>query len=603
MSPSTSKGAGSSGRPGQPKIGSIPAVLGFAIIISSLSCARTVPEFRLAPASPAENGWVNRTLSRMTIEEKVGQMIAWRYNGHFFNFDSEYVKDLVNLIKRRKIGGVIAFAGEVYETAHLTNYLQQQAQVPLLVAADFEWGAAMRISGTTLFPPLMALGAAGSEELAYEMGRITAVEGRAMGIHMTYAPVVDVNINPDNPIISARSIGESPESVGRLAAAFVKGCQENGMIATAKHFPGHGDTAMDSHDHMPAIEADLDRLERVELYPFARAIESGVEAVMTAHLYVPALDATPGLPATLSPLIVTGLLRNKMGFKGLIVTDSMGMGGVTRGFSPREAALLAVKAGVDMVLLPPDPEGVIDALVEAVRSGEIPQARIEASVGRILTVKAKLGLPKKRLVDIRELPRKVASRDNLQKAGRAFEKCVTLVKNEEEILPLTAGALGKRTAILSLSSDADDHFAGRPFIRAVQKRWPGAAAHYCDAFSGREFLREARARALEADVVILALFSSLRTSKGSVDLLAEHIDLVRELAWANKKTIAVSFGSPYFLRHFPEVGAYLCLYRNTLPAQETAARALFGEIDIAGRLPVSIPGLYPVGHGLTLKKK
>ncbi|HUU37509.1 MAG TPA: glycoside hydrolase family 3 N-terminal domain-containing protein [Candidatus Desulfaltia sp.] len=539
----------------------------------------------------------------MTLEEKVGQMIAWRYNSHFVNLDSAYVGELVDLVNRKRIGGLIIFAGEVYETAHLTNYLQQQAKIPLLVAADFEWGAAMRINGTTLFPPLMALGAAGSEELAYEMGRITAVEGRAMGIHMTYAPVVDVNINPDNPIISARSLGESPESVGRLAAAFIKGCQENGLIATAKHFPGHGDTATDSHNLMPTIDADLDRLEKVELYPFARAIEAGVEAVMTAHLYVPALDPTPGLPATLSPLILTDLLRKKLGFDGLIVTDAMGMGGITKGFSPRDAALRAVKAGVDMVLLPPDPPSVIEALAAAVQSGEIAQSRIDESVSRILALKARLGLPKKRLVDISELARKVASRENLRQAALTFEKCVTLVKNEGEILPLTSETFGKRIAVLSLSSDADDYFAGRPFVREVQRRRPDAAAFYADAFTGWEFLREARAQAMDADIVILALFSSLRTSKGSVDLLPNHIDLVRELTWAGKKTVVISFGSPYFLLHFPEVSAYACLYRNTVPAQEAAARAVFGEIDIEGRLPVSIPGLFPIGHGLTFKKK
>jgi beta-N-acetylhexosaminidase len=538
----------------------------------------------------------------MSLKEKVGQMIAWRYNGHFVNLDSASVRELVDLIRRNKIGGLIIFAGEVYETAHLTNYLQHQAQIPLLVAADFEWGAAMRIDGTTLFPPLMALGAAGSEELAYEMGKTTAVEARAMGIHMTYAPVVDVNINPDNPIISTRSLGENPESVGRLAAAFIKGCQENGLIATAKHFPGHGDTAIDSHDLMPAVEADLNRLEKVELYPFARAIEAGVEAVMTAHLYVPALDPTPGLPATLSPLILTNLLRREMGFNGLIVTDAMGMGGVTRNFSPQDAAVRAVKAGVDMVLLPPDPRGVIDALVAAVQTGEISQPRIDESVKRILALKARLGLPKNRFVDLTELARKIASRENLHQAALTFERCVTLVKNEGDILPLSSETFGKRIAVLSLSSDVDDYFAGRPFVREVLRRRPAAAAFYADAFTGREYLREARARAMDADIVILALFSSLRTSKGSVDLLPHHVDLVRELAWAGKRTIVISFGSPYFLRHFPEVSAYVCLYRNTVPAQEAAARAIFGETDIEGRLPVSIPGLYPAGHGLTLKK-
>jgi beta-N-acetylhexosaminidase len=572
-------------------------------ICLSLSCARVAPELRLAPAGPVADNWAKNTLSRMSLKEKVGQMIAWRYNGHFVNLDSASVRELDDLVRRNKIGGLIIFAGEVYETAHLTNYLQHQAQIPLLVAADFEWGAAMRIDGTTLFPPLMALGAAGSEELAYEMGKTTAVEARAMGIHMTYAPVVDVNINPDNPIISTRSLGENPESVGRLATAFIKGCQDNGLIATAKHFPGHGDTAIDSHDLMPAVEADLNRLEKVELYPFARAIEAGVEAVMTAHLFVPALDPTPGLPATLSPLILTDLLRKKMGFNGLIVTDAMGMGGVTRNFSPQDAAVRAVKAGVDMVLLPPDPPGVIDALVAAVQTGEISQSRIDESVKRILALKARLGLPKNRFVDITELALKIASRENLRQAALTFEKCVTLVKNEGDILPLSSETFGKRIAVLSLSSDADDYFAGRPFVREVLRRRPAAAAFYADAFTGREYLREARARAMDADIVILALFSSLRTSKGSVDLLPHHVDLVRELAWAGKRTIVISFGSPYFLRHFPEVSTYVCLYRNTLPAQEAAARAIFGESDIEGRLPVSIPGLYPAGHGLTLKKK
>ena len=573
------------------------------LLILHLSCTPEVVKVELGPRSPAEAKWVNKTLAKMTLEEKVGQMIAWRYNGRFFNRDSDTLRELVELIVKEKIGGLIIFAGEVYETAHLTNFLQEKAGVPLLIAADFEWGAAMRINGTTLFPPLMALGATDSEELAYQMGKITAVEGRAMGIHMTYAPVVDVNINPDNPVISARSLGERPESVGRLAAAFIHGCQGNGMIATAKHFPGHGDTALDSHNLMPAINADIARLEQVELYPFAQAIRAGVEAVMTAHLFVPALDPTPGLPATLSPLILTDLLRKKMGFKGLIVTDAMTMGGVTSAFSAQEAALKAVQAGVDMVLLPPDLPGVIQALVRAVQDGSIPLSRIHESVRRILELKARLGLQNSQHVDISLLPEKIASRPHLEQAARTFEKSVTLVKNDRNVLPLTPEMPAEKIAVLSLSSDADDYYAGQTFIREVQKRKPGLSTFYADAFTGQEFIRKAKTKALDADIVVLALFSSLRSGKGSVDLLPKHIDLVRELSWAKKKTLVVSFGSPYFLRHFPEVDGYLCLYRNTAQAQEVAAKAVCGEIEIEGRLPVSIPGLYPVGHGLTLKKK
>jgi len=575
--------------------------LGYLLLLQ-LSCAPEVSRIQFEPGGPAAAKWANKILAKMTLEEKVGQMLGWRYNGRFFNRDSDTVKELVELIVKEKIGGLIVFAGDVYETAHLTNFLQEKARIPLLIAADFEWGAAMRIDGTTLFPPLMALGATDSEDLAYEMGKITAVEGRAMGIHMTYAPVVDVNINPDNPVISARSLGERPERVGKLASAFIRGCQENGMIATAKHFPGHGDTALDSHNLMPAIKADLSRLEQVELYPFSQAIRAGVEAIMTAHLFVPALDPTPGLPATLSPLILTDLLRKKMGFKGLIVTDAMEMGGVTRTFSAQEAALRSVQAGVDMVLLPPDLPGVVAALMGAVREGTIPESRINESVRRILELKARLRLPKNRYVDINLLPQKIASRQHLAQAAKTFEKSVTLVKNDRDVIPISLDIPGKKTAVLSLSSDADDYLAGRTFIRELQKRKPGLSAFYADAFTGQEFIKVARARALEADLVVIALFSSLRSGKGSVDLIPSHIDLVRELSWAKKKTLVVSFGSPYFLRHFPEVDGYLCLYRNSSQAQEVAARAVCGEIDAEGRLPVSIPGLYPAGHGLTYKK-
>jgi beta-N-acetylhexosaminidase len=573
-------------------------------LIFSLSCVPTaVYKAQLSPNGPDQVKWVKKTLAKMTLEEKVAQMIGWRYNGRFVNLDSDYVQELVDLVAKKKIGGLIIFAGDVYETAHLTNYLQSKARVPLLIAADFEWGAAMRINAATLFPPFMALGASCSEDLAYQMGKITAVEGRAMGIHMTYAPVVDVNINPDNPIISTRSLGENPEDVGRLASAFIKGCQENGMIATAKHFPGHGDTAEDSHSLMPTIPGDRSRLDKVELYPFAQAIKAGVQAIMTAHLYVPALDPTPGLPATLSPLIMTDLLRKEMGFKGLVVTDAMSMGGITNTFSAQEAALKAVQAGVDMVLLPPDPPGVIEALVKAVSSGSIPESRINESVSRILELKARLGLQKNKFVEIANLAQTVASKENLQQAALTFEKSVTLVKNNADILPFSPETFQKKVAVFSLSSDPDDYYAGRTFILELQKRWPGVYSFYADAFTGEEYIRDAVAQAADAEVMIFALFSSLRTAKGSVDLLPRHVELVKQMVQGGAKVVVLSFGSPYFLRHFPEVDAYLCLYKNSTPAQETAAKAIFGEIPVNGRLPVSIPGLFPVGHGLTLNIK
>lgn len=576
-----------------------------AVLITLLisSCSR-VPAPGTAPRLAApDGGWVARTLKKMTIEEKIGQMVSCRFVGSFRNADSAYLRELNDLVVKSKIGGLILFGGEVYETAELVNAFQRLAEVPLLMSSDFERGTGNQITGSTLFPPLMALGAAGSEELAYQMGRTTALEGRAMGIHMTYAPVVDVNINPDNPIINTRAVGADPELVSRIANAFIRGAQENGMLATAKHFPGHGDTAQDSHSLMPTIEAGLDRLEKVELYPFKAAIGAGVRAVMTAHLFVPALDPTPGLPATLSAPILTGLLRGKMGFKGLIVTDALEMAGVTNIYSTEEASLKAVLAGVDQLLLPPEPAKVIAYLAVAVRDGRIPMSRIDEAARRILEAKASLGLHKDRFVRIDQLSRKIASRPSLEQAYRTFESSTTLVKNEgPALLPLSAGS-GK-LAVLSLSSDLGDYFAGRAFVSAMRARFP-AAAFYADGDTGRETLEDAYAEAAGADTVVIALFSKVSAGKGSVDLEPKHVDLIRKLAALERgpAVVVVSFGSPYFLRHFPEVDAYICMYRNTPETQDIAALALTGEMDIGGKLPVSIPGLYPIGHGLELKKR
>jgi beta-N-acetylhexosaminidase len=571
-----------------------------ALFVAS-SCAR-MPAPSAGPGFvPPDAGWVGRTLKRMTLEEKIGQMIAVRFTGTFRNGDSDYLKTLESLIVTHKIGGLILFGGEVYETAELTNAFQKLARIPLLFASDFERGVGNQITNATLFPPLMSLGAAGSEGLAYEMGRITALEGRAMGIHMTYAPVVDVNVNPDNPIINTRSAGEDPALVSRIARAFIRGCQENGMIATAKHFPGHGDTAQDSHLLLPTIAADLARLEKVELVPFKDAVDAGVRAVMTSHLFVPALDPTPGLPATLSSAILTDLLRKKFGFKGLIVTDAMEMAGITNAYAPEEAALKAILAGVDMVLLPPEPARVAESLAAAVREGKIPVQRIDDSVRRILQVKAGLGLNRERFVRIDDLRRKVAPRPFLDQAYKTFESAVTLVKNEGDVIPL---APGRKIAVFSLSSDQGDYFAGRAFMAEMKKRNTDILGFYADGDTGEEELDADAARCAGVDTVVFALFSRLTSSKGSVDLEPKHAALVKYFVAqeSGPAVVAVSFGSPYFLRHFPEVEGYVCMYRNTPETQQIAARALFGEMEVGGKLPVSLPGLYPIGHGIVLKR-
>jgi beta-N-acetylhexosaminidase len=546
----------------------------------------------------SESRWVKQTLSRFSLEEKIGQMLCLGFYGNFINRNSANWQKYLSWVKTLKIGGLAVYSGDVHETATMLNALQELSDTPLLIAANLERGLGNQLDGASEFPPIMSIGATGSEELSYRMGKITALEARAVGIHMAYFPVVDVNINPNNPIINTRSFGENPGDVGRLAVAFIKGCQENGLIATAKHFPGHGDTENDTHNVLAVVQGDLKRLQTVELLPFQMAVDAGVQAVMTAHISIPVLDPTPDLPATLSSPILTGLLRQKMGFNGIIVSDSMGMGGITTLYSQEQAAVQAVHAGVDIVLLSPEPEMVVQALRRAVISGQITEARIEESVIRILRAKAMLGLHTDRSVDVDMLDRKLAAPAHLQLAEKIYEQSMTLVKNDGDWLPLSRQDL--KVGVYSLSSDAGGYFEGRPFVREIKKRIPNAVEFYAEASTGKEFLDEAEKTVEDLDMVLVALFSSLRSGKGSIGLNQAHVDFINHLVQGEAPVAVVSFGSPYYLSHFPDVDVYLCAYRPSPLAQATAARAVFGEIEVSGKLPVSIPGCYPAGHGLRL---
>ncbi|MFC2167433.1 glycoside hydrolase family 3 N-terminal domain-containing protein [Acidobacteriota bacterium] len=547
----------------------------------------------------SEIRWVNRILSKMTLEEKVGQMLCQGFYGDFINDESKTWLEYRHWVEDLKIGGLAIYRGDVYETAHMINSLQALSNIPLLIAANLEKGLGNQMDGATLFPPIMSIGATGSEELSYQMGKITALEARSVGIHMAYFPVVDVNINPDNPIINTRSFGENPVDVGRLAAAYIRGCQEYGLIATAKHFPGHGDTERDSHNVLATVQADMNRLKSVELYPFQKAINAGVQAVMSAHISIPAIDPTPNLPATLSRPIMTDYLRGTLGFEGLVVSDSMGMGGITTLYPQDQAAVLAVKAGVDIILLSPEPEIVLSSLVDAVKNGDISVERIEESVNRILYAKARMGLQKNRYVAVNTLNYKVATEENLQWAERVLEQSMTLVIDTSNVLPLIPN---KKLAVFSLSSDPDDYYAGRPFIQEIKKRKPEVLEFYAEASTGTEYFEEALKKAGDVDVLVVALFSSLRSGKGSIGLNERQVELIHKIVTKKIPVLVISFGSPYYLRHFPDVNAYLCAYRPSPQAQRMAAKAVFGEIDIRGNLPVSIPGCFPVGHGIQLPR-
>ena len=350
--------------------------------------------------------WVSSTLSRLSLEARLGQLIMPAIRGIHLNDAGAEYRQLQQQIQQIGVGGFILFEGDIYESAVLIDRLQSQASVPLLIGSDFERGAAFRIRHTLPLPWNMAVGATRSEQWAYRQGRITAQEARALGVNWIFAPVVDVNNNPANPVINIRAYGEDPRLVGRLGAAFVAGAQQVGVLATAKHFPGHGDTEVDSHLSLPVIPVERPRLERIEWVPFRKAIRAGVKSIMTAHIAVPALEEDPGRPATLSTAVLEQVLRNELGFRGLIVTDSMKMKGLTRGFWSGEAAVQALEAGVDVLLDPPDARVVFGALLEAVKAGRLSESRVDRSVERILQAKAWLGLSRRKRTDLRQLARR-----------------------------------------------------------------------------------------------------------------------------------------------------------------------------------------------------
>jgi beta-N-acetylhexosaminidase len=574
---------------------SLGRILPLAATLAVSGCAAATR----APQAPKPGaGWPERALRGLSLEEKAGQLIVTRINGYHLNLKSEAVRRIDAQVRELGIGGLIISRGDPLEMVTFLNRLQALARLPLLVAADFEWGAGVQAPhGATALPGAMAIGAAGSEELAEAHGRMTAREGRAMGIHMTYAPVVDVNNNADNPIINIRAFGEHPELVGRLAAAFIRGAKAGGMLTTAKHFPGHGDTAVDSHRALATIPADRERLGRLELSPYRAAIGAGVDAVMVGHLAVPALDPS-GAPATVSKPIVTDVLRGELGFRGLIVTDGMEMRGITDAFEPGEAAVRALEAGQDVILISPDPQKAKDAIVAAVRSGRLSQARLDESVLRLLRAKQAAGLDRQRQTPADGVWTEIGDPDAIARLQELAERSITLVRNEGAIVPLAAA---QRLLHITLSGDPVFEPLHNLPEAEVRARVPRAEAALLDPRTGREERERLLQRASDADAVLVSAFVRVSAYRGSAAMPDELAAFLKELTARARRLVVVSFGSPYLLRQFPEVPAYVCAYGQSAMAQRAAMRAVFGEIRVSGRLPVSLPGLFPAGHGLVVE--
>ncbi|MGA3260619.1 MAG: glycoside hydrolase family 3 protein [Bryobacteraceae bacterium] len=561
------------------------------------------------PAAVKPSAAVRRWMKGMTLRDEVAQLVFVAFPGAAPHTRSREYLRFLRLIRDVKVGGLIltntANGGrtiqhaEPYALAAFLNRVQRIAKVPLLVGGDFERGASMRVAGTTVFPHAMAFGAAGDPEFSRFEGQVTAREARALGVHWVYYPVADVNINPDNPVLNIRSFGEDPQAVAAQVAAFIEGAHSdphNYVLTTAKHFPGHGDTSVDSHLNLATVPASRERLESVELVPFRAAIAAGTDAVMTAHVAVPAL-APPDLPATLSPAILTGLLRGELGFKGLIITDALDMGGIVKGFPAGDAAVRAIEAGADTLLMPADAEAAIRAVVAAVENGRIKRRRIEESVVKILAAKEKVGLDRKRFVNVEGLGDVINSPEANEEAQQVAERAVTLVRNEGGVLPLAAP---ERACFLTLAESRDSN-EGQTFSQEVRARLAHATVTTLDPSLSRADVDAALARLTPCETYVVAAFASVTAYQGSLGLGGDLPHAMGTLTASAKPLVLVALGNPYLLRSFPSVAAYLATFSSVAPSEAAAVKALWGEIDIRGHLPVSIPGLAARGDGMQVK--
>ena len=595
-----------------------------------------VPSAVAVSRSPAsDTAWADSVLATLSLRDKAAQMVWPWMLGDYTASDDANFRRIERLMREQHLGGMIISVGSPTEIAAKLNALQSASQLPLLVGADLETGAAFRarggyflpnaidLGGATSFPYEMGIGASRDSTLAYAMGRVTAIEGRALGIHVAFAPVVDVNNNPKNPVISLRSFGENPQLVAGLGAAFVRGIQENGMLATAKHFPGHGDTEQNSHLELARVDASRARIDSVELVPFRAAINAGVRGVMTFHGLMPALDTTP-IAATLNPRIMTDLLRGDLGFKGLVITDALDMNGVLGKMTMGEVTQRAVAAGADVLLMPTDNVGAIDAVVDGVRTGRFPESRIDASVRKLLAAKHEMGLDRQRLVDVQAMRAVVGDSANLATARTAAERAITLVKDSLGMVPL--GRLPKTARIVSLSiAPKVDLGAGLAFNGELTRAFPtvrsltlspeslyGAAsgATVGAAVAGGTYVAspqpalfpasvENALRASQgADVVIVSSYFGASSSTAKLAAPGGMGALIDSLQRSGAKVILVTFSNPYIASELPATPAYVVAWGSAPVSQRAAARALLGLAPITGQLPITIPSVAGYGTGL-----
>jgi beta-N-acetylhexosaminidase len=616
----------------------LAAILAMFLLLAP--CWPAEPYSKAAPVELNNEGrrWVEQTLKKMSLEEKVGQMLCVKYYTDFQNFAADAYLQFRDQMQKYHVGSVVLtvhvdgptlLRNPPLEVAAVANQLQRDSKLPLLIAADFERGLASRVSSAPEFPDAMAFGATGNPGYAEKFGAVTAAESRAIGIHWDFSPVADVNSNPNNPIINTRSFGEEPEAVGDEVAAFIRGARAHGMLTTAKHFPGHGDTDTDSHLGVARVGGDLARLQNVELKPFAKAIDAGVDSIMVAHLAVPALDSDPNKVATISSPVVNGVLRGQLGFRHIVVTDALEMRGLTSLYPPEKgsptakAAVDAVKAGNDVILWPTDLDGAFHAIVNAVRQGEIPEMRVDDSARRVLEMKASLGLDKARLVDLEQVPYLVDRPEDMRFAQQVADDAVTLVRDNGKVLPLApmrprqleaeifqAQVMPSVHVVAIIMTDSIRGETGRGFELALKARRVDATVFYVDNNLATPLSAGILQAVKDAEKVVIAayvtpvaakqvlikgkLVNTVGLEQASGQLLSQVLDLAAD------KTVLVALGSPYLAQNFATVQNYLCTFSNAATSELSAVKTLFGELTARGKLPVTLPGIAERGFSQPL---
>lgn len=540
---------------------------------------------------------IEEIISSLSLREKCAQLVMPWVLGNYMSEDSSEYRRLVRLVKDLKVGGLIFFSGDILNQAMLANKMQLLADIPLLIASDFERGLGMRLKDGLEFPYAMALAATRDLTLAFKLGKAIAEEARAIGVHQNYAPVVDINNNPVNPIINIRAFSENKKIASDFSSAFIQGTTSARVLATAKHFPGHGNTHIDSHLEIPVIKGSKKYLLENELLPFATSIKAGVHSIMVGHLGIPGIEKNPKVTATLSKKVITDLLIKKMKFDGLIATDAMNMDSVCKNFSAVDATVRAFNAGNDLILFPPDEEIAVGALHSAVRRKEISEERLNYSLRKLLAAKRWLKIEDKRFINLNDIPKTVSSKKHFVLATAIAEKSITLVKNEKKIIPIDKS--NQKNIFLITITEGFGNESEEFFQSQLQERFPEAMKALVHAQTNEDDYNKIVVTSQEADLIILSSFIRVKAYQGTVSFSKKHEAFVRKILKIKTPIVLISFGNPYLLSLFSKVNSYLCSFGDTKSSQIAMIKALLGEIDIQGKLPVSIPKTkYKVGDGL-----